>query len=118
MKKLALVAALAFGTFLIPQTGTFAGGNCSDCSVEHPDAPILPQTPEENCSSRAVPTPAPQRLADNCSTCAIQQDDEPIITQEPRDCGTCPFPKLGPHRAGVPAKPIIVEDSSGNGGGT
>ena len=104
------------GTFLIPQAA-FAG-HCSDCAVEHPDAPILPQTPEENCSSRAVPTPAPQRLADNCSTCAIQQDDEPIITQEPRDCGTCALPKLRPQRASVPAKPIIVADSSGNGGGT
>jgi hypothetical protein len=102
MKKLALLVALAFGSFLIPQTA-FADGGCSSCAVQQPDTPAIPQMPEDGsggCSGCALPAPAPQRLADSgsCSTCAVDQPDTPVLPQIPSDggCSGCALPT---HRA-------------------
>jgi hypothetical protein len=93
MKKLALLVALAFGSFLIPQTA-FADG-CNTCAVQLPDTPAIPQTPEDGgggCSNCALPTPAPQRLADGgCTNCAVDQPDTPVLPQIPAagGCSSC-----------------------------
>jgi hypothetical protein len=72
---LVLLDALAFGSFLIPQTASV--DPCSDCAVEQPDAPALPRKLEGcNSTSCALPAPAPEGLACITNGCAVDQPDE------------------------------------------
>src|SRR5262245_17699997 len=113
MKKFALLAALAIGPALIPQTSALADV-CSNCAVEQPDTIVLPPTPEEgSCSTCAVPTTQPQRLACGSSDgCAVDQPDvAPIIRQEPRDCGSsgCALPAPAPQRLAEGCSNCVVD---------
>src|SRR5215831_6915286 len=98
MKKLALVAALAFGTFLITQTGAFAEP-CSTCAVEQPDTVVLPPMPgAAECNNCTVPAPPPQRLAE-CGGCAVEQPDTVVLPPTPEDgCNNCVLPTPAPQR--------------------
>jgi hypothetical protein len=81
-------------------TAVQADANCSNCAVQQPDQPAIPQTPEDGtgCSNCAIPVPVPQKLADSCTNCAIEQPgDEPTPTPQRAD------------------RSIIVADASCNG---
>jgi hypothetical protein len=110
--KLSILAAVVFIALTAP---AFAdNGNCSGCAVQQPDTPVMPQTPEDGqgCSSCALPTPTPQRMAEGgCSGCAVEQPDTPVLVPTPEDncngCATPPFPR---QRAAF--RPIIVADGT------
>jgi hypothetical protein len=67
MKKPALLAALALGIALIPQTSAWTNP-CGSCAIQQPgiDPIITPEEPADgtNCSGCALPTLARQRLAE------------------------------------------------------
>ena len=64
MKKLALLAALALGIALIPQTSAWTNP-CSSCAIQQPGIdPIITPADGTNCSGCALPTLVPQRLGE------------------------------------------------------
>jgi hypothetical protein len=92
-----LLAAVALVALASAATPAFADPS-SNCAVQQPDTPALPQIPADSCSQCALPTPPVQKLAD-CTTagCAVEQPDTPAIPPTPEDasgCSGCALPTL------------------------
>jgi hypothetical protein len=60
-------------------TAVQADSNCSGCTVQQPDQPSIPHTPEDQgCSNCAITVPVPQKLGGDCSSCAIEQPGDEV----------------------------------------